>query len=76
MKHNRTCVILQEMLNKIKLISEEIEICQIDCTIQKKKDKKTRQMGWVLLEVSHSKNEHSTSCANVIERTTLQLGQG
>jgi hypothetical protein len=65
------------MLNKIKLISEEIEICQIDCTIFKKRTKKTRQMGWVLLEVSHSKKNEHTSCANnVIERTTLQLGQG
>jgi hypothetical protein len=47
MKHNRTYVTLQEMLNKIKLISEEIKICQIDCTIQKK-GQRTRQMGWVL----------------------------
>jgi hypothetical protein len=30
MKHNRTCVTLQEMLNEIKLIGEEIEISQID----------------------------------------------
>jgi hypothetical protein len=63
MKHNRICVILQEMLNKIKLISEEIEICQIDCTIQKKGQKK-KQMGWVLSEISHSKNEH-TSCVHL-----------
>jgi hypothetical protein len=33
MKHNRTCVSLQERLNEIKLIGEEIEISQIDCTI-------------------------------------------
>jgi hypothetical protein len=33
MKHNRTNVPLQETLDEIKLISEEIEICQIDCTI-------------------------------------------
>jgi hypothetical protein len=33
MKHNRTCVTLQETLNEIKLIGEEIEISQIDCTI-------------------------------------------
>ncbi len=33
MKHNRACVTLQEMLNEIKLISKEIEICQIDYTI-------------------------------------------
>jgi hypothetical protein len=33
MKHNKTCVTLQETLNEIKLISEEIEICQIDHTI-------------------------------------------
>jgi hypothetical protein len=30
MKHNRTCVTLQETLNEIKLIGEEIEISQID----------------------------------------------
>jgi hypothetical protein len=46
MKHNRICVILQEMLNKIKLISEEIEICQIDCTIQKKGQKKKKWVGF------------------------------
>jgi hypothetical protein len=45
MKHKRTCITLQEMLNQIKLISEEIEICQIDCTIQKKRTKK--QDKWV-----------------------------
>jgi hypothetical protein len=33
MKYNRTCDTLQETLNKIKLIGEEIEICQIDRTI-------------------------------------------
>ncbi len=33
MKHNRTCVTLQETLNEIKLIGEEIEISQIDRTI-------------------------------------------
>jgi hypothetical protein len=33
MKHHRTGVTLQETLDEIKLISEEIEICQIDCTI-------------------------------------------
>jgi len=32
MKHNRTCVTLQETLNEIKLIGEEIEISQIDRT--------------------------------------------
>ncbi len=63
MKHNRICVILQKMLNKIKLISEEIEICQIDSTIQKKGPKK-KQMGLVLSEISHSKNEH-TSCVHL-----------
>jgi hypothetical protein len=51
------------MLNKIKLISEEIEICQIDSTIQKKGPKK-KQMGLVLSEISHSKNEH-TSCVHL-----------
>jgi hypothetical protein len=33
MKHNRTCVTLQEMLNEIKLIDKEIEISRIDRTI-------------------------------------------
>jgi hypothetical protein len=33
MKHNRTCVTLQETLNEIELIGEEIEISQIDRTI-------------------------------------------
>jgi hypothetical protein len=33
MKHNRTCVTVQEMLNEIKLIDKEIEISQIDRTI-------------------------------------------
>jgi len=33
MKHNRTRVTPQEMLNEIKLIGEEIEISQIDRTI-------------------------------------------
>jgi hypothetical protein len=33
MKHNRTCVTLQETLNEIKLIGKEIEISQIDHTI-------------------------------------------
>jgi len=33
MKHNRTCVTLQETLNEIKLVSKEIEISQIDRTI-------------------------------------------
>jgi hypothetical protein len=33
MKHNRKCVTFQKTLNEIKLISEEIEICQIDRTI-------------------------------------------
>jgi hypothetical protein len=31
--NNKPCVTLQEMLNEIKLIGEEIEICQIDHTI-------------------------------------------
>jgi hypothetical protein len=31
-KHNRTCVTLQETLNEIKLIGKEIEISQIDRT--------------------------------------------
>ncbi len=33
LKHNRTCVTLQETINEIKLIGKEIEICQIDHTI-------------------------------------------
>jgi hypothetical protein len=33
MKHNRTYVTLQEMLNEIKLIGKEIEISQTDRTI-------------------------------------------
>jgi hypothetical protein len=33
MKHNRTCVTLQETFNEIKLIGEKIEIIQIDGTI-------------------------------------------
>jgi hypothetical protein len=33
MKHNRTCVTLQETLNENKLIGKEIEISQIDCGI-------------------------------------------
>jgi hypothetical protein len=33
MKHNRTCVTLQETLNEIKLIGKELEISQIDHTI-------------------------------------------
>jgi hypothetical protein len=33
MKHNRTCVTLQETLNEIKLIGKEIEISLIDRTI-------------------------------------------
>jgi len=33
MKHNRTCVTLQETLNEIKLIGKEIEISQIERTI-------------------------------------------
>jgi hypothetical protein len=32
MKHNRTCVTLQEMLNEVKLICKETEISQIDLT--------------------------------------------
>jgi hypothetical protein len=34
MKHNRTCVILQETLYEIKLIGKEIEISQIDRTLK------------------------------------------
>ncbi len=33
LKHNRTCVTLQETINEIKLIGKKIEICQIDHTI-------------------------------------------
>jgi len=33
MKHNRTCVTLQEKLDEIKLVGKEIEISQIDRTI-------------------------------------------
>jgi hypothetical protein len=33
MKHNMTCVTFQKMFNETKLISEGIEISQIDCTI-------------------------------------------
>jgi len=33
LKHNRTCVTLQETINEIKLIGKEREICQIDHTI-------------------------------------------
>jgi hypothetical protein len=40
MKHNRTCVTLQEMLNEIKLIVKEIEISQIDRTISTHGDTK------------------------------------
>jgi hypothetical protein len=38
MKHRMTSVTLQETLDEIKLIREEIEICQIDCTICTRKD--------------------------------------
>jgi hypothetical protein len=33
MKHNRTCLTLQDILNEIKLIGKEIEISQINQTI-------------------------------------------
>jgi hypothetical protein len=33
MKHNRTCITLQETLNEIKLIGKELEINQLDRTI-------------------------------------------
>jgi hypothetical protein len=38
MKHRTTSVTLQETLDEIKFIREEIEICQIDCTICTRKD--------------------------------------
>jgi hypothetical protein len=38
MKHNRTCVTLQETLNEIKLIGKEIEMSQIDHTITTNED--------------------------------------
>jgi hypothetical protein len=33
LKHNRTWVTLQEIINEIKLIGKEVEICQIEHTI-------------------------------------------
>jgi hypothetical protein len=38
MKHCTTSVTLQETLDEIKLIREEIEIYQIDCTICTRRD--------------------------------------
>jgi hypothetical protein len=40
MKHNRTCLTVQKMINEIKLIGKEIEICQIDRTISTHGDTK------------------------------------
>jgi hypothetical protein len=43
MKHNRTCVTLQETLNEIKLIDKEIEISQKDQTISTHGDTKDKK---------------------------------